>query len=123
VALVIEVIHKLDPDDRAFLHHLVRPLVLGINRLERHMTEISDFLDTQNASLDAISAALGDVAADVAALLAKAGSAGVFSADEQAKADQSAEKLAAVATALANLDTEVGDQDGSDTPPAEEPTA
>lgn len=122
-ALVIEVIHKLDPDDRAFLHRLVRPLVLGINRLERHMTEISDFLAAENATIDSISTALTDVAADVTALLAKAGTAGVFSADEQDKADAAAGKLSAVSDALAALNTEVGDQDGSDTPPAEDPTA
>ena len=65
-----------------------------------------------------VAAALADVAADVTALLAKAGTAGVFSADEQAKADAAAGKLSAVSDALTNLNTEVGDQDGSDTPTA-----
>lgn len=118
LTMTVEVVHKLDPDDRAFLHHLVRPLVLGINRLEQHMTEISDALDADNASIGVIATTLTAVAADVAVLLTKASGAGVFSAEEQAKADQVNAGLTALADAAAGLQTEVGDQDGSDTPTA-----
>lgn len=50
--VTIEVVHKLDPDDRAFLYHLVRPLVLGINRLETHMSQVDDALAAIGTTLD-----------------------------------------------------------------------
>jgi len=111
--------HEIDlsATTQAFLLSLIRPVIVGLTQLETRMTEISDFLDAQSATLDQISTALADVTADVEALLAKASSSGVFSAEEQASADAVAAKLAAVSGALGNLDTEVGDQDGSDTPP------
>lgn len=106
----------LDSDAREFLHNLVRPVLAGIHRLEHQMSAISDFLDAENASLATIASTLTAVAADVAVLLTKASGAGVFSADEQAKADEVNAGLSALATAAAGLQTEVGDQDGSDTP-------
>lgn len=119
----LTVVHRhhivLDDDTKTFLRDLARPILSRLNQLENHMTQIGDFLAGENATLDAITTALADVAADVTALLAKAGTAGVFSPEEQASADAASAKLAAVGAALASLDTEVGDQDGSDTPPAQ----
>lgn len=94
-------------------------LAAALTPLGEKMTEISDFLDTANATVDAIQTALADVSADVAALLARAGEAGAFSEEDQAKADAVSAKLTAVSDALSALDTAVGDEDGSDTPPVE----
>lgn len=115
---VITVRHEivLADDTKDFLTALVRPFVQGVHRLETKLSDISDFLDAQGSKADNLAAALADVSADVQALLAKAGSAGVFSADEQAKADALSGKFDAITTALSALDTAVGDQDGSDNP-------
>ena len=90
-------------------------ITAALNPLENKMTEISDFLDATNATVDQVNTAVTDIAADVAVLLA-AVPAGTFSTEEQAKADALVGKLTAVSTALGALDTAVGDQDGSDTP-------
>lgn len=118
-AITVEVVHHhyvhLDDDVKHFLRHLVRPVLAGITRLEQTMTEISDQLDTDIAKTDSLAATLTAVAADVTLLLA-AVPAGTFTAEEQAKADALAGKLDALTTALAALDAEVPDADGSDTP-------
>lgn len=120
-AITVEVEHHhyvhLDDDVKHYLRHLVRPVLAGITRLELKMTEISDFLDAEGAKADNIATALADVAADVNALLASAGSAGAFSPEEQAKADALSGKFDAISAALGSLDVAVGDQDGSDAPP------
>lgn len=94
-------------------------LTAALTPLENKMTAISDFLDATGATVDQIQTALTDVAADVTALLARAGEAGVFTPEEQEKADAVSGKLAAVGEALGALDTAVGDEDGSDTAPAD----
>jgi len=111
---------SLSPDTRLFLAELARQLHRRFDRLEHRMSKISDYFDATNATLTTINDTLTDVASDVTALLTKAGGAGVFTAEEQALADAATAKLTALGTALSALDTQVGDQDGSEggpTPP------
>lgn len=86
------------------------------------VSDFTDFAANIGAKLDTFTAGLADIAADVAVLLTKAAQAGVFTAEEQAVADGVQAKFDAVHSGLSGLNDEVGDQDGSDTPPAE-PTA
>lgn len=90
-------------------------IAAALSPLEQKMTDISDFLDGQNATLETVAAKLTDVASDVTALLARAGEAGVFTTEEQTKADQATATLNAIADGLTSLDVAVGDEDGSDT--------
>ncbi len=112
----------LTADVRLAIADLARQLFRRFDRLEHQMSQISDYFDSTNATLTTISDTLTDVAADVTALLAKGTASGIFSAEEQALADAATSKLSAVGTALTNLDTQVGDQDGSEsggpTPPS-----
>lgn len=111
-------IHVHGPSAEEIRTLVAAELATALNPLETKMTEISDFLDTTNATVDQVNTAVADIAADVAVLLAAVPD-GTFSAEEQAKADALAAKLTAVSDALSALDTAVGDQDGSDTPPVE----
>lgn len=108
----------LSQETRQFMHHLIRPVLSGLNRLEQKMTEISDYLAAEGASLATLGTVLDNVAGDVSVLLTKAGNAGVFTSAERALADQRTADLAALADKARSLQTEVGDQDGSDAPPA-----
>jgi N-acetylglucosamine kinase-like BadF-type ATPase len=108
-------IHVHGPTAEEIRTVVATEITAALNPLENKMTQISDFLDATNATADQVNAAVADIAADVAVLLA-AVPAGTFTTDEQAKADALAAKLTAVTDALGALDTAVGDQDGSDTP-------
>lgn len=112
----------LTADVRLAIADLARQLFRRFDRLEHQMSQISDYFDSTNATLGTVQAKLTDVAADVTALLAKAGGSGVFTPDEQTRADTAAATLTALSDALTTLDTQVGDQDGSEsggpTPPS-----
>jgi ABC-type transporter Mla subunit MlaD len=104
------------------------PIFNRLTTLEEHMATVAENLadiqakaDAQGSAIQALAAAFGDLAADVRAALAATADPNV---DEQAALDTLNTTLdttsAAAAAALsdiAGLDTEVGDADGSDTPP------
>ena len=90
----------------------------ALTPLEQKMSDATDFLAAEGDKIDVLTAGIADIAADVQVLLDKAASAGVFTADEQAAAAAVTEKLDALHAAVSGLNDEVGDQDGSDTPPA-----
>ena len=73
-------------------------------RMENHMASARD-------QLDALSAKVDDIAADVRVIQAKAGQ---LDDEGQAALDRLTDKLSA-------FDTEVGDADGSDAPASEQP--
>ena len=103
-------------------------ILITLTRMEETMATVLENLaavqakaDAQGTALQALAAAFADLAADVRAALVAAADPSV---DEQAALDAlnttldataaaAAEALAAVAA----LDSEVGDADGSDTPP------
>jgi hypothetical protein len=97
-------------------------IAAALTPLEQKMSDFTAFAANISTQLDTFAAGLTDIAADVAVLLTKAAQAGVFTPEEQALADAVQGKFDAVHTGLSNLNDEVGDQDGSDNPPAE-PTA
>lgn len=95
----------------------------ALTPLENTVSDISDFLTNLGPKVDTLTTGMADIAADVAVLLTKASQAGVFTADEQALADGVTAKFDALHQAVSDLNDQVGDQDGSDTPPPAEPTA
>lgn len=115
---VIEVVvrHELSPESLAALQHILRPVLAGLTRLENRMSETSEFLSAELPKLDTVLAGLADISDDVAVLLTKASSSGVFTPEERDRADAVTGKLDAVHTALSNLNDQVGDQNLSDAP-------
>jgi len=101
-----------------------------LTRMEATMATVLENLaavqakaDAQGSAITALAAAFADLAADVRAALIAAADPNV---DEQAALDQlnttldsSTAAAAAALTDVTALDTEVGDADGSDTPPIE----
>lgn len=98
----------------------------AITRLEERMTSLSDNIDAIKSEVDGLSGAtaqLGTAFADLAADV-RAALEGVSPADQEkfdglrATLRTTTEAAAAALASIASLDTEVGDRDGSDTPPA-----
>ena len=92
-----------------------------LNALEALMATAAEQLALLNEKLTAQSTVITDIAADVQALL---DAVTVLEAERenltpagQAALDQANASADAVTTALQGLDVQVGDQDGSDTPP------
>lgn len=94
-------------------------IAAALTPLEQHMSDTANFLTDLGPKIDTLTTGMADIAADVQVLLDKAAQAGVFTAEEQALADGVTAKFDALKTAVSNLNDEVGDQDGSDNPPAD----
>lgn len=113
---VLRIELDLAPPVRALLHYLAEQhtrILTRLDRMEHKMSQIGDFLDAEGVSLTSIRTALDAVAADVAVLLTKASGSGVFTAEEQAKADALSAGFTALSSAVSTLAEQVGDQDGS----------
>lgn len=80
-------------------------------RIEKLIRSVEDNMASAAEQINAVIEKLDDVAADVAVLKTKAGQ---LDAEGQEALDRLSAKLD-------SLDAEVGDQDGSDEPPVEEP--
>lgn len=111
-------VNQLDPG--AF----IGPILDRLTIMEALMSDFTTFAANVSTQLDTFAAGLTDIAADVAVLLTKAAQAGIFTAEEQAVADGVQAKFDTAHANLSALNDQVGDQDGSDTPPPPaEPTA
>lgn len=89
-----------------------------LTHLEQLMATATEAIAALTAQADANSTALLDLVADVRALIALLSAEQQLTPETQAAADALAAKLAGDAGVIGALDTEVGDADGSDTPPA-----
>jgi len=94
-----------------------------LNRLEELiMTTQAEAFAALGAKGDAALAAVQDLTDDFRAfVVAMTAERENLSTDGQAAFDEAKAKADAAAAALASLDTEVGDADGSDTPPPVDP--
>lgn len=88
---------------------------LGIDRVLNHLHRLENLMATATEQLNQLNAKVDDIAADVQVLATKSGQ---LDAEGQAALDRLTGKLS-------DLDVQVGDQDGSDTPasPGEQPNA
>jgi hypothetical protein len=115
---VLRIELDLAPPVRALLHYLAEQhtrILTRLDRMEHKMSQIGDFFDAEGVTLTNVRTALDAVAADVAVLLTKASGSGVFTPEEQAKADALSAGFAALSSAVTTLAAQVGDQDGSGT--------
>lgn len=104
--------HTCPPSDGA-----LAAFTLILNRLESLMTSQSEAFAALGAKNDATLAAVQDLAADFVAFRdAMAAERENLTEAGQAAFDEANAKADAASAALAALDTEVGDADGSDTP-------
>jgi len=96
-------------------------IILILTRLENIMTTQAEAFAALSGKNDDLTSAVTDLAADFVAFRdAMAAERENLTEAGQAAFDEASTKADAAATALAALDTEVGDADGSDVPPVPE---
>ena len=111
---------------------MTAPITIGVDlsavftrfdRTDAAMATINEVLTELKAQSEANAAAVADLVADVRALIDQLRNqppSGELTAEQQALVDSIAAKLNDVGVDVAALDAEVGDADGSDTPPPSE---
>lgn len=109
--------HTCAPGDGALAAFTL--ILTRLDSLEATMATATEAIAALAAQEDANSAALNDLVADVRALIVLLSAEPQLTSETQAAADALSAKLTDDAGTVSALDAQVGDADGSDTPPAE----
>jgi uncharacterized coiled-coil protein SlyX len=88
------------------------------DQLEARMTAVDNVLTNADAKLTTLVTGMADFSSDLAAFIATFGD---LTPEQQVQADAIDAKLGALIGALSAADSAVGDADGSEVPPVEEP--